>query len=77
MMHNNDFTTTSQLHMNHSLDYGEVLKRLQTMGENWEDIALDLMDALCDDSDDAYARQMLDSLGITEEDLWAWSMVDY
>ena len=60
-----------------NLGYWDVLKRLQTLGENWEDVAIDLMNKLCDNPNSEHARKALCGLRITAEDLFAWAAVEY
>lgn len=60
-----------------NLSYKEVCKRLQAMGENWEDRAIWLMNELCDNPNSEEARKMLCDLRITAEDLYAWAAVEY
>lgn len=60
-----------------NLSYKEVVKRLQTMGNDWEDKAIWLMNELCDNPNSEEARKTLCGLRITTEDLFAWAAVEY
>lgn len=59
------------------LSYKEVSARLQTMGNDWEDKAIYLMNELCDNPNSEEARKALCGLRITAEDLFAWVAVEY
>lgn len=59
------------------LTYKEVSKRLRTMGEDWEDRAIWLINELYENPNGEEARKMLCDLRITAEDLYAWSAVEY
>lgn len=59
------------------LSYKEVCKRLQTMGADWEDKAIWLMNELCDNPNSEEARKALCGLRITAEDLFAWAAIEY
>lgn len=60
-----------------NLSYKEVVKRLRTMGNDWEDKAIELVNELCDNPNSEEARKALCSLRITTEDLFAWVAVEY
>lgn len=59
------------------LTYWEVVERLQTLGDNWEDKAIELANELCDNPNSEKARKALYGLRITAEELFAWLMVEY
>ena len=59
------------------LTYKEVSARLQTMGDEWEDRAIELMNELCDNPNSEHARKALCDLRIAAEDLFAWAAVEY
>lgn len=60
-----------------NLSYKEVSKRLRTMGEDWEDKAIWLMNELYDTPNSEEARKALCGLRITAEDLFAWAAIEY
>lgn len=60
-----------------NLSYKEVCKRLQTMGNEWEDKAIWLINELYDNPSSEEARKALCRLRITAEDLYAWAAVEY
>lgn len=59
------------------LTYKEVSARLQTMGNDWEDRAIWLVNELYDNPNSEEARKALCGLRITAEDLYAWLAVEY
>ena len=59
------------------LSYKEVCKRLQTMGDSWEDKAIWLVNELYENPNSEEARKTLCGLRITAEDLYAWLAVEY
>lgn len=59
------------------LSYKEVCKRLQTMGNDWEDRAIWLVNELYDNPNSEEARKALCGLRITAEDLYAWLAIEY
>lgn len=60
-----------------NLSYKEVVKRLQTLGEEWEDKAIWLINELFENPNSEEARKALCGLRITAEDLFAWLAVEY
>lgn len=75
---NEDFIITSiEPCAEPNLSYKEVVKRLQTMGNDWEDKAIELVNELFDNPNSEEARKALCGLRITAEDLFAWMAVEY
>lgn len=75
---NEDFIITSiEPCAEPDLSYKEVCNRLHTLGENWEDRAIWLMNELFDNPNSEEARKTLCRLRITAEDLYAWGAVEY
>lgn len=59
------------------LSYKEVSARLRTLGNEWEDKAIWLVNELYDNPNSEEARKALCGLRITAEDLYAWLAVEY
>ena len=75
---NEDFIITSiEPCAEPNLSYKEVCKRLQTLGNEWEDKAIWLMNELFDNPNSEEARKVLYRLRISAEDLFAWVAVEY